>query len=120
MTRRLGRWPVAAALILLFASGDAHAYIGPGAGFALGGSMLVLLVTFTLAFAIILTWPIRLAYRLITVGNPYKKALAKRVVAAFHDEVFSPRVSLSRADINSLDGTNLVGRQALDEALQGD
>jgi predicted AlkP superfamily phosphohydrolase/phosphomutase len=78
--RALGRWPVAAALILLFASGDAHAYIGPGAGFALGGSMLVLLVTFTLAFAVILTWPIRLAYRLITVGNPYKKALAKRVV----------------------------------------
>lgn len=46
-----------------------------------------------------------------------RDALIQKVVAAFHDEVFSPRVSLSRADINSLDGTNLVGRQALDDAL---
>jgi predicted AlkP superfamily phosphohydrolase/phosphomutase len=76
------RWPVAAALAFLFATGagDAHAYIGPGAGFALGGSMLVLLVTFALAFAVILTWPIRLVYRLIKVGNPYKSALTRRVV----------------------------------------
>ncbi len=66
--------------VLVFGAGDAHAYIGPGAGFALGGSMLVLLVTFALAFAIIATWPIRLVVRLIKVGNPYKNALAKRVV----------------------------------------
>ncbi|MBW1907395.1 MAG: alkaline phosphatase family protein, partial [Deltaproteobacteria bacterium] len=57
-----------------------HAYIGPGAGFALGGSMLVLLVTFALAFAIILTWPIRFAIKLIKVGNPYKSAMTKKVV----------------------------------------
>ena len=75
-------WLVAAALIALFAlePGEARAYIGPGAGFAFAGSMLVLLVTFALAFAIILTWPIRLLYRLITVGNPYKAAMTKRVV----------------------------------------
>ncbi|HXV36560.1 MAG TPA: alkaline phosphatase family protein, partial [Myxococcota bacterium] len=70
----------AALLGLALLASDAHAYIGPGAGFALGGSMLVLLVTFALAFAIILTWPIRLALRLIRVGNPYRRALAKRVV----------------------------------------
>jgi len=64
----------------LLVANEAAAYIGPGAGFALGGSMLVLLVTFVLAFAIILTWPIRLVYRLVTVGDPYKKALAKKVV----------------------------------------
>jgi predicted AlkP superfamily phosphohydrolase/phosphomutase len=69
-----------ACLLLLLVGSDASAYIGPGAGFALGGSMLVLLVTFALAFAIILTWPLRLIYRLLTVGNPYKEALAKKVV----------------------------------------
>jgi hypothetical protein len=37
--------------------------------------MLVLLVTFALAFAIILTWPIRFAIKLIKVGNPYKSAI---------------------------------------------
>ena len=71
---------IACLLLLLLAGSDASAYIGPGAGFALGGSMLVLLVTFALAFAIILTWPLRLIYRLLTVGNPYKQALAKKVV----------------------------------------
>ena len=75
-------WPITAAcsLGLALAAGEAHAYIGPGAGFALGGSMLVLLVTFTLAFAIILTWPIRAVIKLIKVGNPYKSAMAKKVV----------------------------------------
>ena len=71
---------IACLLLLLLAGSDASAYIGPGAGFALGGSMLVLLVTFALAFAIILTWPLRLLYRLLTVGNPYKNASAKKVV----------------------------------------
>jgi hypothetical protein len=54
-------WPITAACTvgLALTASEAHAYIGPGAGFALGGSMLVLLVTFALAFAIILTWPIR-------------------------------------------------------------
>ena len=61
-----------ATVFAVVVAGDASAYIGPGAGFALGGSMLVLLATFTLAFAIILTWQLRLIYRLITVGNPYK------------------------------------------------
>jgi len=75
-------WPITAALTLALAitAGEAHAYIGPGAGFALGGSMLVLLVTFALAFAIILTWPIRFAIKLIKVGNPYKSAMTKKVV----------------------------------------
>ena len=73
---------IASALMLLclLAAPSAQAYIGPGAGFALGGSMLVLLVTFALAFVIILTWPIRLLINLIRVGNPYKKALVKKVV----------------------------------------
>ncbi len=50
-------WRVAAAVAFLGAlsvalgAGTAQAYIGPGAGFALGGSMLILLATFVLAFA---------------------------------------------------------------------
>jgi predicted AlkP superfamily phosphohydrolase/phosphomutase len=68
------------ALALTLPAVEAEAYIGPGAGFAFAGSMMILVTTFALAFAIILTWPIRLLYRTITVGNPYKKAKAKRVV----------------------------------------
>ena len=74
---------LAAALALLptlLVAEQAHAYIGPGAGFAFVGSLLVLLATFAMAFAIILTWPMRLLYRQITVGNPYKNAQSRRVV----------------------------------------
>ena len=74
--------PVAAALAVALALGaePAHAYIGPGAGFAFVGSLVVLLTTFALAIGILLTWPIRLLYRWIRVGDPYREALAKRVV----------------------------------------
>jgi len=80
--KNLSARPFWAALLLLslVVSEPAQAYIGPGAGFALGGSMLVLATTFLLAFAIILTWPIRFAFKLFQVGNPYKNAAAKKVV----------------------------------------
>ena len=41
----------------------------------------------------------------------------QRVVDAFHAEIFSPRIDLSRIDINSLDGSNRVTRNPL-EMLQ--
>jgi len=46
--------PVAAALAVALALGaePAHAYIGPGAGFAFVGSLVVLLTTFALAIGI--------------------------------------------------------------------
>ena len=49
-------WPLAAAWIALLAiaPAEAPAYIGPGAGFAFGGALLVLLATFALAFVIVL------------------------------------------------------------------
>jgi predicted AlkP superfamily phosphohydrolase/phosphomutase len=81
MKERYGRsGPAIAAATVLLAAAPAAAYIGPGAGFAFVGSLLVLLTTFVLAFAIILTWPLRMLYRAIAVGNPYKNAQSKRVV----------------------------------------
>ena len=71
--------PAAVAGCLLLAE-PASAYIGPGAGFAFVGSLMVLLATFAIAFAIILTWPLRLLYRALTVGDPYRGARSKRVV----------------------------------------
>ena len=44
-----GNWLALAAVLLALAPIDAHAYIGPGAGFAFGGALLVLLATFALA-----------------------------------------------------------------------
>jgi len=57
----------------------ALAYIGPGAGFAVASSFLVLLGTFALAFGIILIWPFKAAVRLVTPSRR-GPAKAKRVI----------------------------------------
>src|ERR1043165_1206370 len=54
-------------------------YIGPGAGFAAAGSFLVLLGTFLLAFVVILIWPFKAAWRLVTFPRR-THSKAKRVV----------------------------------------
>jgi hypothetical protein len=43
----------------------AHAYVGPGAGFAFVSSFFILFVTFLLAFLTLLTWPIRWIFQTI-------------------------------------------------------
>ncbi|MBT8452033.1 MAG: hypothetical protein KJO40_08725 [Deltaproteobacteria bacterium] len=45
------------------------------------------------------------------------ESYAQRIVDSFHSSIFSPRVDLSRIDINSLDGSNRVTRNPLDMLL---
>jgi predicted AlkP superfamily phosphohydrolase/phosphomutase len=70
---------VATALVVALGATPAFAYIGPGAGFAAAGSVLVLLGTFLLAFGIILIWPFKAVIRVFTPSRrgPSK---AKRVI----------------------------------------
>jgi len=56
----------------------ASAYIGPGAGFAAAGGVLVLLGTFLLAFGIILIWPLKAAARIVLHRGT--KAKVKRMI----------------------------------------
>jgi predicted AlkP superfamily phosphohydrolase/phosphomutase len=58
----------------------AHAYIGPGAGFAFAGSLLAMVAAFVLAIGSILLWPFTVIYRWLRVGDPFKHAQAKRVI----------------------------------------
>ncbi|MES2641384.1 MAG: alkaline phosphatase family protein [Myxococcota bacterium] len=69
-----------ALLSLLMWPSAALAYIGPGAGFAFAGSLAVMVAAFALAIGTILLWPITFVIRTVRVGNPFKKALTKRVV----------------------------------------
>jgi predicted AlkP superfamily phosphohydrolase/phosphomutase len=81
MPRTAARWPAAAlASLLLVAPGVAHAYIGPGAGFAFAGSLFLLVAALGLALLTILLWPLTTLWRLVRVGNPFKNASARRVV----------------------------------------
>ena len=67
------------AVVLVWSARPAHAYIGPGAGFAAAGSVFVLLTTFLLAIGIVLIWPFKAAVRALTMPRR-GEAKAKRVV----------------------------------------
>ncbi len=64
----------------LFAAVIAPAYIGPGAGFALGGSFLFALVGMLLAFVALLAWPVRLLVRVVRARGRRGRTRARRVV----------------------------------------
>jgi len=63
MITRIAALTSAVCLVLLPAA--AHAYIGPGAGASLAGSLLAVLAAIGTAIAIVLFWPLRLLYRKI-------------------------------------------------------
>lgn len=55
--------PFLIAFLLLVASTHAQAYIGPGAGLSVLGSLWTVLVGIVLALLAILSWPIRVLWR---------------------------------------------------------
>lgn len=57
-----------------------QAYIGPGAGIALLGSFLAVLVATLSAIMTIMTWPLRWIWRSVRGGQALKRAKVKRVV----------------------------------------
>jgi len=77
-SRRLQRLALGACLAALLTQ-PAMAYIGPGAGFAAAGSLLVLLGTFALAFGIILLWPLKAVVK-VFARSKKSKAKVKRLV----------------------------------------
>jgi len=58
----------------------AHAYIGPGAGFAFVSSFFILTATIGIAILTLLTWPIRWMFRALLSTRKASKARVKRVV----------------------------------------
>jgi predicted AlkP superfamily phosphohydrolase/phosphomutase len=71
---------LAAVLVVLLAPGTAHAYVGPGAGFALAGSFLAVFAAFFSALLLLLTWPMRLLWRAVFGRRALAKSRFKRVV----------------------------------------
>lgn len=58
----------------------AHAYIGPGAGFAVFGSFLVMLAALVLGGLVLLTWPVRFLIRYRRRRRAYATSRTDRVV----------------------------------------
>jgi len=67
------------------------AYIGPGAGFAAAGSLLVLAGTFLLAFGIVLIWPLKAVARVFTAPSKAKAKVKRMVVVGL--DGFDPGVA---------------------------
>ncbi|MEO6710752.1 MAG: alkaline phosphatase family protein, partial [Planctomycetota bacterium] len=61
------------------AAGLPVAYIGPGAGFAAAGSVLIVAGTFLMAFAIVLVWPFKAVIRIAQMRG-HAKPKVKRIV----------------------------------------
>ncbi|MBX3394502.1 MAG: alkaline phosphatase family protein [Phycisphaerae bacterium] len=64
----------------LCAEEPAHAYIGPGAGFALASSLFVVFWTFLLAVLTIVLWPFRWVFRAIRGRKAFARSKIKRLV----------------------------------------
>ena len=72
--------PVLAAFVLVLGlPSSAEAYIGPGAGFALLSSFLVLFTTILIAIASLLIWPFRVLWRAMT-GKKAPRAHINRLI----------------------------------------
>jgi predicted AlkP superfamily phosphohydrolase/phosphomutase len=79
-TRQILRCALFAVVLLLLFTPAAHAYVGPGAGFAVLSSFLTLFLASVQAVLAFLTWPIRQCFRFLRRRRAYRKAKTKRVV----------------------------------------
>jgi hypothetical protein len=73
----------AGCLLLAVVAPSAHAYIGPGAGFALLSSFFVVFTTILLAALSLLTWPVRVIWRKLRHGQAAKPLIRRLIVIGF-------------------------------------
>ncbi len=78
--RRRTRLVVAAAAAALALAVPAHAYVGPGAGFALLSSFLVLFTTIILAIVSLLLLPFRFVWRLVRRRKKLRPRIKRLIV----------------------------------------
>jgi predicted AlkP superfamily phosphohydrolase/phosphomutase len=78
--RRFGWLLLLTPFLVLLDPSPVHAYIGPGAGFALAGSFLAVFLAVCSAVVMLLTWPARLLWRVLFRRRAPANSRFKRVV----------------------------------------
>lgn len=89
--KRTVRTGVLAVLASALIAAPASAYVGPGAGFAAAGSVLILLGTFLMAFAIVLIWPIKAVVRVFIRRGQAKPKIKRMIVVGL--DGFDPQLA---------------------------
>ena len=74
------RFQLAALTVLILCPLAAHAYAGPGAGFAVLSSFWTLFVAFLYSIYAFFVWPFRQLFRVLRRHKAYGKAQIKRAV----------------------------------------
>ena len=67
-------------LFIVASASAAHAYVGPGAGFALVSSFLTILIAFFTAFFALITLPVRMLWRSLRHRRPPRKPRFRKVI----------------------------------------
>src|ERR1700739_66993 len=75
-----GRATLAVLISVVVSPAAAHAYAGPGAGFAVLSSLWAIFVAFLYSFYALATWPVRQLFRFFRRRNAYGKAVFNRAV----------------------------------------
>jgi predicted AlkP superfamily phosphohydrolase/phosphomutase len=96
-------------LVWIVGAQPALAYIGPGAGFAAAGSVLVLAGTFLLAIGVVLLWPLKALLHLVT-GRRRAKSKVKRVVVVGLDG-FDPGLAQQYMDEGRMPNFKALGEE---------
>jgi predicted AlkP superfamily phosphohydrolase/phosphomutase len=96
-------------LVWVAGAQPAMAYIGPGAGFAAAGSVLVLAGTFLLAIGVVLLWPLKALVRLVT-GRRKAKSKVKRVIVVGLDG-FDPGLAKQYMDEGRMPNFKALGEE---------
>ena len=90
-TRRLGAAAFVLSAAFVAMPSPAHAYIGPGAGFALASSFMVVFLTTLLAFVAVLAWPFRTLWRAVRHRKKAKARVKRLIVVGFDGQ--DPRIT---------------------------
>jgi predicted AlkP superfamily phosphohydrolase/phosphomutase len=77
--------------MIALAAAPASAYVGPGAGFALVSSFLVIFVTLILALVSLLIWPVRTLWRLLRRKQRAKPSIRRLIVVGLDGQ--DPRLT---------------------------
>jgi predicted AlkP superfamily phosphohydrolase/phosphomutase len=78
--KEFAKLAILAVLVILAYPSQAHAYIGPGAGFAVVGSFLAMFAAFLSTFLALFTWPVRYAIRSIRGRKAFARSRIKKFV----------------------------------------